>query len=157
MVQDNMNIKKLIKYYILGTSLRDIELNRILDKISGKESLTDRETRFLELYQTTREDELKDFMLLSKNMVYTKVKALLDDNRTIICNLSDRDGKFGIKITNIDNNHEEDVCIITMKGGIKHEISDRYLYNIIYKEKSDKYSLEEYDEFHEKIEAGYED
>ena len=75
----SMKIKKLIKYYLLGETVKEIELNRILDKINSKKKLSDKEINFLNLYQITRDDDMKDFMYLSKNSTYDKVKDLLED------------------------------------------------------------------------------
>jgi hypothetical protein len=64
-----MQIKRLIKYYILGESLKEIEMNRILEKISKKGKLTKRENDFLNLYnETTDEERGRDLMYLSKNV-----------------------------------------------------------------------------------------
>jgi hypothetical protein len=52
-----MQIKRLIKYYILGESLKEIEMNRILEKISKKGKLTKRENDFLNLYNETTDEE----------------------------------------------------------------------------------------------------
>ena len=156
MLTEKMKIKKIIKYYLLGESLREIELNRILDKIGKKKKLSERERNFLDLYQSTREDEMKDFMLLSKNATYAKVKDLLENDKRIICNLEDNNGKFGLLITSIENDFEEDNCIISMRGNEKHTLEDRFLYNIIYNTKKDEYSLESQDEYFEKIEANNE-
>ena len=92
-------IKKLIKYYLLGESLKEIELNRILDKISRKKSITEREKNFLNLYQLTREEEMKDFMLLSKNTAASRIGTLIENGKKVICDLSDKNGKFGLMIT----------------------------------------------------------
>ena len=46
-----MEIKKLIKYYLFGLSLKEIEMNRILDKISKKSKLTERERNFFRTLQ----------------------------------------------------------------------------------------------------------
>jgi hypothetical protein len=154
MVEENVMIKKLIKYYLLGESLKEIELNRILDKISRKKSITEREKNFLNLYQITREEEMKDFMLLSKNTVASRIGTLIENGKKVICDLSDKDGKFGLMITEIENDYEEEFGIITMRGGEKHRLLDKYLYNIIYNAKKDNYSLQEHDEYIEKIEAG---
>ena len=137
MLTENMKIKKIIKYYLLGESLREIELNRILDKIGKKKKLSTRERDFLDLYQATREDEMKDFMLLSKNATFAKIKDLLENDKKIICNLEDNNGRFGLLITNIENDFEEDNCIISMRGNEKHTLEDRFLYNIIYNIKKD--------------------
>ena len=155
MIENNsdMKIKKLIKYYLLGESIKEIELNRILDKINSSKKLSDKEINFLNLYQHTREDYMKDFMYLSKNSTYSRVDDLLKEKRTVICNLHDKYGKFGLRISTIENVFEDDVCTITMKGGEKHRLDDRFLYNIIYNIKKDEYSLQEQDEYFEKIEA----
>ena len=149
----DMKIKKFIKYYLLGESIKEIEANRILDKIGSGKALSEKEISFLNLYQHTKEDYMRDFMYLSKNSAYYRVDDLLKSNRTVICNLHDRQGKFGIKIVSIENVFEDDSCTITMKGGEKHSLDDRFLYNIIYSIKKDEYSLQEQDEYFEKIEA----
>lgn len=148
-----MRIKKLVKYYFLRESLKEIEMNRILEKVSSKLKLTDRETRFLQLYNQTKIGEERDFMLLSKNLVYRKVKDMLFSKRIIICDLKDRDGKIGQPITHIENDIESDFCQIMMKNGQKMNLHDRFLYNLIYNMKREHYSLQEHDEYHEKIEA----
>jgi hypothetical protein len=155
MIENNidMKIKKLIKYYLLGESIKEIELNRILDKIGGSKKLSEKEINFLNLYQHTREEFMKDFMYLSKNSTYSKIDDLLKNNKVIICNLHDKNGKFGLKIIGTENVFEEDICTILMKGGERHNLEDRFLYNIIYNTKKDEYSLQEQDEYFEKIEA----
>lgn len=148
-----MKIKRLLKYYLLNESLKEIEMNRILEKISKKLKLTDRENKFLQLYNQTKVDDTKDFMLLSKNVVFKKVKEFLLKCKVVICDLSDRDGKIGEVITDIHNNIEEDTCMIITKEGNSVNLYDRYLYNLIYNIKKNQYSLEEHDEYYEKIEA----
>jgi hypothetical protein len=144
-----MDIKKFIRYYLLGDSLRKIETDRIINKKSKKKELTQREKRFLDL----QESDDKDWMLLSKNSTYLKVKELLSKNKTIICDLNDRDGKIGLPILNIDNDFEEEVCMIYMKDNLTHELHDKFLYNILFNSKNKKYSLQEHDEYFEKIES----
>lgn len=153
MVTEKMKIKKLIKYYILGESLKEIELNRILDKISRKKKLTERERNFLDLYQTTNEEEMKDLMLLSKNSACNRIGSMIDSGKKVICDLCDRDGRIGLQILEVENDNEEDSCTIRMRGGTIHSLDERFLYNIIYNKKKDSYSLQEHDEYHEKIEA----
>lgn len=148
-----MKIKKLIKYYLLGETVKEIELNRILDKINSKKKLSDKEINFLNLYQITRDDDMKDFMYLSKNSTYDKIKDLLDKERKVICDLHDRDGKIGLKVVDIENDFEEDECILHLKGDETFVLEDKFLYNLIYNKKKDEYSLQEQDEYYEKIEA----
>lgn len=151
--REDMKIKKLIKYYLLGESIKEIELNRILDKINGSKKLSEKEITFLNLYQHTREEYMKDFMYLSKNSTFMRIEDLLSNNKKVICNLHDKYGKFGLEIKSVENIFEEDVCTIIMKGGEKHKLDDKFLYNIIYNIKKDEYSLQEQDEYFEKIEA----
>jgi len=155
--KEDMKIKKLIKYYLLGESIKEIELNRILDKISAGKKLTKKEINFLNLYQHTREESMKDFMYLSKNSTFSKIEDLLANGKKVICDLHDRNGRFGLPITRVENIFEEDVCTILMKGGERHMLEDKFLYNIIYNQKKDEYSLQEQDEYYEKIEAGSND
>ncbi len=147
-----MKIKKLIKYYLLGESIKEIELNRILDKINSKKKLSDKEISFLNLYQDTREEDMKDFMFLSKNSTYSRIKDLLDKNKKVICDLHDRDGKIGLRIINVENDFEDDECVLFLKGDETFTLEDKYLYNLIYNTKKDEYSLQEQDEYFEKIE-----
>lgn len=147
-----MKISKIIKHYILGESLKEIEVSRILDKIESDKSLTEREARFFDLYRSTKED-ICDYMMLSKNSTYSKIKELIDKGLKIICDLSDRNGKFGLEILDVKNNFEDDKCLIVMKGNEKHHLEDRYLYNIIFNYKKNIYSLQEHGEYYEKIES----
>ena len=147
-----MKIKKLIKYYIFGESLKEIEANRIINKINVGKKLTDKEKGFFDLYNHTNDDK-RDFMYLSKNSTYVRIKELLSKNRIVICNLHDKNGKFGLEIRNVECLFDEEKCTIYMKGGEIHNLEDRFLYNIIYNNKSDEYSLEEQDEYFEKIEV----
>ena len=147
-----MRIKDSIKYYLLKKSVKEIQMDKILNKISKKVELTEKEKRFLDLYNYTSDKDNKDYMMISKNTAFKKVKNLIKDGKTVICNLTDRDGKIGLPIIDITNNFEENYCEISMRDGLKHKLYDRYLYNLIYNLKKDKYSLEEHDEYYEKIE-----
>jgi hypothetical protein len=130
-----------------------MELNKIKDKINKRKALTKREINFLELYQSTTKVELKDFLYLSKNTTFSKILELLESNIKVICNLHDRNGKFGMEIVKIENNFEEETCMITMIHNEHHKLHDKFLYNLIYNTKKNEYSLEEQDEYFEKIES----
>lgn len=148
-----MKIRDSIKYYLLGKSIKEIQMNKILDKISKKVKLTEKEKRFLDLYNQTTIENNKDYMMISKNTAYKKVKSMLEIERLVICNLKDRDGKIGEPIIDIKNDFESENCQVTMKSGLKHNLYDRYLYNLIFNTKKKFYSLEEHDEYFEKIEV----
>jgi hypothetical protein len=128
-----MQIKRLIKYYILGESLKEIEMNRILEKISKKGKLTKRENDFLNLYnETTDEEKGRDLMYLSKNVAVKKIKELIEKYKKVICDLHDRNGKIGLQIIDIvDEDNEEETSLVIMKGNETHKLHDKFLYNII--------------------------
>jgi hypothetical protein len=148
-----MNIRKMIQHYILGESLKEIEIKRILNKICQKSKLTSKEHNFLDLYNETQLSNNRDYMLLSKSVVSTKIKEMIVLGKKVICNLTDRDGKLGLEIIDVENDYEKDSSVIIMKGSIKHNLHEKFLYNLIYNLKKDHYSLEEHDEYFEKIEA----
>jgi hypothetical protein len=147
-----MGIKKLVDYYVLGKSLKEIEMNRILEKIYRKIKITSKEKSFLDLYNKTTEEVGKDLMFLSKNATFRKLKDLLDKGKKVICDLHDRDGRIGLEILDLNNDIESDTCDLIMKNET-HQLHDRFLYNIIYNSENKKYSLQEQDEYYEKIEA----
>ena len=145
-----MGIKKVLKYYLLGESLKEIEVNRILQKISKKSILTEREKRFLELYNHKSDD--KDLMYLSKNTTCERVKFFLDGGKKVICDLHDRNGLIGLPILDVENKYDEENGLIIMKNET-HEVNDKFLYNLIYNQKLNRYSLQEQDEYFEKLEV----
>lgn len=149
-----MKLKKIFKHYILRESIKEIEMNRILDKIFKKSKLSKKEVGFLNLYNETQavEDD-KDFMLISKNFVVKKVNDLIKIGKKVICDLHDRDGKIGLEIIDVINDYEDELSTLILKGDVKHDLHDKFLYNLIYNLKKDYYSLEEQDEYFEKIEA----
>jgi hypothetical protein len=146
-------IERMIKYYLFKESVKDMELNKIKDKINKRKSLTKREINFLELYQSTTKEDLKDFLYLSKNTTFSKILELLESGIKVICNLHDKNGKFGMEIIKIENNFEDETCKITMVHDEHHKLHDKFLYNLIYNTKRKEYSLEEQDEYFEKIES----
>lgn len=148
-----MKLKKIFKYYVLGESLKEIEINRILDKVSKKIKLTKKEKSFLDLYNHTSKEEDKDFMLLSKSVVSVKIKELIDKSKVVICDLHDRDGKIGVQITDVINDYEDERSYVIMKDNNKHPLHEKFLYNLIYNTNKNIYSLQEHDEYFEKIEA----
>ena len=159
-------IKRIFKYFVLGESLKEIVMNRILDKMSKKNKLSQRESSFFNLYNETQKksshitdkkifvvDTDKDYMYLSKNVVVVKIKELISLKKKVICDLHDRDGRIGLYILEVLDDHQEETSTILMRGDEKHELHDKFLYNLIYNISKDEYSLQEQDEYFEKIEA----
>ena len=140
-------IKKLMKYYFLRESVKEIELNRILDKISQKDKLSEREFTYLQLYNHTVEDDLKDYMLLSKAMACDKISYYIDKKKKVYCDAFDRNGKISELITHVDKSKFK----LKLKHGGEYQLDSRYLYNIIYKIKKDEYSFECQGEYFEEV------
>jgi hypothetical protein len=139
-------IKKWLKHYVLRETIKEIELNRILDKISNGENLNDRENGFLDLYNQTQDSDYKDFSFLSRQLTIVKIQEFLDKKKKVYCDLYDRDGKIGQLITAIDK--------ISFKLIFRHSdhfMEDRYLYNLTYDMKKDLYSLTSQDEYFEEL------
>jgi hypothetical protein len=149
-----MSIKKVLKHYLLGESLKEIEINRILTKVSKKSTLNDREARFLELYNHINDD--KDLMYLSKNSTCERIKFFLDNGKKIICDLHDRNGLIGLPIIDINNNYDDEYGLIIMKSET-YQLKDSFLYNLVYDKKLNRYSLQEQDEYFEKLEVRNDD
>ena len=139
-------IKKWFKYYVLRESIKEIELNSILDKISNGKLLTDRENSFLNLYNDTLDSDLKDYSYLSRYLVTNKICEYLDRSKKIYCDLYDRDGKISQLILSVDKTTFK----LTLKHG-EYTMEDRYLYNLTYDIKKDQYSLTAQDEYFEEI------
>lgn len=151
-----IRIRRLIGHYLFNKSVKEMEVNKILRKVFKKKTNTENEKDFIGMYQT-KESETKDYLYLSKNSAFKKITEILESGKKIICDLHDRNGRIGLEITGIVNNFEEEICTITLKGGEKHNLHDKFLYNLIYNTKKDQYSIEEQDEYFEKITTENED
>jgi len=152
-----MKFKKFISYFNLRESLKEVELNQILDKISKKMKLTYGEESFLNKFGKVKDDDLKDYKMLSMQSTFEKISDLINNNKKVICDLYDKYGKIGIQIISIYNDYENEICILELKNGEKIDLKDNYLYNIIYNIQKDSYSLQAEDEFFEKIPVKNED
>ena len=146
-----MKFEKWSKYLTLRESVKDDKLNRILDKISDGKKLTPREEDFLKKYDEIVDSEISDFTHLSKNTAFDKLQELLSKNKKVICDLYDKDGKINDQIASVENDFENETAILNLKHGDKNELSDRFLYNILYDFNTDSYSLKAQDEFYEKL------
>ena len=93
----------------------------------------------------------KDFMLISKQKACKIIKDMIDNNKVVICDIYDRDGKIGKEILYVNIYADEEYCEVVVNGNDKYKLYDRYLYNIIYDVKKDIYSLQIHDEYYEKI------
>jgi hypothetical protein len=146
-----MKFEKWSKYLTLRESVKDDELNRILDKISSHQQLTSREEQFLSKYDQIMDKDLTDMSHLSKNTAFDKVSELLNKDKKVICDLYDKDGQINDEIVSIENDFKNDTCLLFLKHGDEVKLHDRFLYNIKYDFNLDTYSLISQDEFFEKI------
>ena len=137
-----MGFKKFISYLNLSESLKEIELNKILDKISKRIKLSSKEEEFLGKYDNISDDDLKDFRMLSIQSTFEKIKDLIDKNKKVICNLIDRDGRINTEIKSVYSDYENEKYTLILKHDERIELQDNYLYNIIYNIQKYNYSLE---------------
>jgi hypothetical protein len=145
-----MNFKGWLRHVFLNESVKEAELNRILDKISAGNILTDKEQSFLDLYNTLKDRDVQDYVLLSKQSVAEKIQELIDNGAIIICNMVDRNGPIGLKIVNQKMNWDSETVELTLDKGEKYLLDDKYLYNLFNKG-NNKWSLEPHSEYFEKI------
>jgi len=137
-------------------SLKDKQLNRILDKLI-KGDISPRERKFLDNYDERSDKDIMDFHMLDKLSTFNKITSIIEQNKKIICNLTDRNGKLGIEIQTITNNYRQQETIMFLANGEEVILKDNYLYNIIYNFQKDTYSLEEHEEYFEKIPVSSDD
>lgn len=141
-------IKKWYKHYILKESLKEIELNRILEKISNGINLTSREDDFLNLFNQTQDNDISDYCYLSKNLACDKIVYHIDRKKKVWCDIRDNNGKINDVIIKVD----KPLFKLTLRHG-EYILRDNFLYNIQYNIKRDDYSLTEQDEYFEEIEV----
>ena len=146
-----MKFERWSKYLSLRESVKDDELNRILDKISSHQKLSDREEQFLAKFDQVVDTDLSDMSHLSKNSAFDKVSNLLERGKKVICDLYDKDGQINDQIISVENDFESETCILNLKHGDEAELNDRFLYTINYDFGHDNYSLRSQDEFFEKL------
>jgi hypothetical protein len=146
-----MKFKKFISYLNLRESLKEIELNNILDKISRRVKLSSGEEVFLDTYDNVNDEELKSFAMLSRQSTTQKIDELIASKKVVICNLVDRNGKIGLEIKSTQNLPDDEITILNFRNGEQFRMKDNFLYNIIFNIKKNIYSLEASDEFYEKI------
>ena len=146
-----MKFKKFISYLNLRESLKEIELNSILDKIAKRMKLSSGEETFLDTYDNVKEDELKSFAMLSRQSATEKIDTLIESGKKVICNLEDRSGKIGLEIISTENFTDEETTILKLKHSETYKMKDNFLYNLIFDIKKNIYSLEASDELFEKI------
>lgn len=146
-----MKFEKFISYFNLNESLKDIRLDKILDKISKKEKLSDSDNEFLNKFDDIKDSDIMDLKMISRDTMFDKINNLLNNNKIVICNLHNKNGKIKSKIKSIFNNFENDTCVIILYNNEKLTLQDNFLYSILYNDIKDEYTLEQEDEFYEKL------
>lgn len=96
----------------------------------------------------------KDYMLISSQRVVTVIKKLLPSFK-VRCELNDRNGRIGILITSINEDINHDKYSILLNNNKIIKLEDRYLYNVIFNNIKQEYSVLEHDEYYEKVESNY--
>jgi len=132
----------------LNETVKEVTLNRILDKLSRKKSISDVEKTFLDNYD---EYEGRDWRMISKEELAKIIQNLISKGKRVICNLHDRDGKIGLQVVDVKNNFQDEEFTLLLKGDEKIKLSDRFLYNVVWEVEGNFYSIEEDSEYFEKI------
>lgn len=152
MKQSNiMTFKRFLNYFNIKESFKEKRLNSILQKINKGEDITNVEKSFLDRYGDIDETEMRDHMMLSMSSAYKIISDMLERERKVICNLTDRNGVINSPIISITNDYENECCILKLRSGEICKMKDNFLYNIIYDVELDQFSLEAHDEYFEKI------
>lgn len=134
--------------------LKSMELAKILKSIGSKST----KPSGINYIHIEKSDEVRrDYLLLSKSRTCDIIKEILDNELTVVCNLTDRDGKVGLKISEVYDDIQFEYSTLLLKDGSRHNLYDRFLYNIKYVNKKDHFSLEEHDEYFEKLTVKNED
>lgn len=141
-----MNFRSFVRG--INETVKEVTLNKILDKLSRKKTISDSEREFLDNFEKS---EGRDWRMISKEDLAKETRNLLSRGEKVICNLHDRDGKIGIQVKEVINRFGDETTTLVLKGGENIKLSDRFLYNIIWKTKDNYYSIEEDSEYFEKI------
>jgi hypothetical protein len=115
-----MNFETWVSH--MNESVKEDELNRILDKMSDGKTLTEIEKKFLSMFSKTDEDDYKDFQYLTKNDAFEKIKNILSEGRKIICDLYEKN-KVGIEIVSVYNQFDSESCYIVLNEMKRQETS----------------------------------
>ncbi len=146
-----MKFKKFLSMSNIKESIKELELNKILDKISSKSKLSQKEEEFLNKYDSIRDEDIKDYQLLSPETAFNIISQIIKKNKPIICNITDNQGKIGKMIKSVFQDYKNELFEITLSDNTSVKMKDNFLYNIIYDISKDRYSLEIQDEYFEKI------
>jgi len=131
-----MRFSKWVTY--VKESLKDVELNRILDKINKKDGLNDYEEEFLNRFSNLTDDDIKDYMYLSNIDTIRRISSMISNGDVVKCGILENLGD----IISIDGN-----SILTKNKSL--ELKDNFLYNLIHK--GGYWILFTQDEYFEKI------
>jgi hypothetical protein len=151
MTEEKLPTQNQKKYLKIKDSIQDSRVNQILDKLLVGKKLNKEETKYLDKFDYILKLNLKDYSHLSKNVTVEIITSLIDKKIKVICELTDRNGKFNDEIIKLKNEFEDNKCEIYMKKGEICFLSDKFLYNLIYNIKKNYYSLTIQDEYFEKI------
>lgn len=125
-------------------SIREAQLNAILDKMNSGQKLSSKERSLLDLFSQLEDDIFQDFRLISKSRTLDTISNLLDIDVDVICNLCDKQGPIDEKIYDV-----QDDILILLRNDQHIKLEDRFLYDIIYNPKRMCYSLECTNEYFE--------
>jgi len=139
--------KKINIIFSLKDNPKIFELNKVLDKISQKNQLSQREYDFLDKFGTIDEEDFKDYNFLSLMDLFYIMNKI---DKNIILNIKDREGKINQQILEVHYRYEDCKIYLILKHG-DYTLTDNFLYKLEYEFKHDNYSLDIESEYYEKI------
>lgn len=131
------------------TSLKTKQLNAILDKLSSKGKITQKEKSFLDSFDSISDKDFGEFSMLTSKEAECKVEYLIHNNIDVICNICDDMGPMGYKIIDIAEDNGSKILILEKKSTL--ELRDNCFYDLKYDIKKILFSLESNNEYYELI------
>lgn len=132
-----------------NTSLKTKQMNFILEKLSSKGKITQKEKSFLDSYERLSDKDFGEFSMLTSNEAESKIEYLIHNNIDVICNICDELGPLGHKINDIVG--EDGSKILILEKNYTLELRDNCFYDLKYDIKKIRFSLESNNEYYELI------
>ncbi len=126
-------------------SLKNEQLDKILDKIKLGFELNEKEKSFLSKFNSLSDEEFMEYRMLSRFEVTSKITSLINNDLKVICNLCDKQGPLGLEIKEVIQT--EDNYYLLLEKAEKIKLKDSILYDLTYNFKRWHYSLESGEEF----------
>lgn len=130
-------------------SLKAKQMDFILEKLSSKGKITQKEKFFLDSYERLSDKDFGEFSMLTSNEAESKIEYLIHNNIDIICNICDELGPLGYRINDIVEESGSKILILEKNHTL--ELKDNCFYDLKYDIQKIRFSLESNNEYYELI------